>query len=102
MKKKSRQVKVRAEVVFREEDEGAFLFDPDNGRLCYLNAIGIDIWKMCQRCLAEDDIVEALVESYSGAPPQQIASDCAAFLDELDRLGFTEHREQDELHHGQS
>lgn len=90
MNENPRIVKVRDDIVFREEDDGAFLFDPDNGRLCYLNPVGIDIWNLCRQPIAEDAIVHALVESYSGTPQAQITSDCASFLDELERLGFLE------------
>jgi hypothetical protein len=87
-------VKVRDDIVFREEDDGAFLFDPDNGRLCYLNPIGIDIWKLCRQPIAEEAIINALFESYSGVTQEQIASDCASFLNELERMGFLEHPEE--------
>lgn len=90
MTARARKVHIRDDVVLREEDEGAFLFDPVNGRLCYLNQIGIDILKMCRQPVAENDIVNALAASYPEAPPKQIAADCGSFLEELNRLGFTE------------
>jgi hypothetical protein len=81
-------IQVRDDVVFREEDDGAFLFDPENGRLCYLNDLGIDIWKMCRGAATREDIVKALTANYPGTSQAQIASDCASFFQELERLGF--------------
>ena len=89
MAEKERTVKIRDDVVLRKEDEGAFLFDPENGRLCYLNAIGIDIFNMCRRPLTAKEITRLLCERYPEEAQERIESDCTLFISELDRLGFT-------------
>jgi hypothetical protein len=88
MTDKTQTIKVRDDIVLREEADGAFLFDPENGRLCYLNDVGIDIWKMCRKAPARDQVVTALAAEYPEVSQAQIKSDCASFFEELDRLGF--------------
>jgi hypothetical protein len=78
----------RQEVVLREEDDGAFLFDPDSGRLCYLNEVGITIWKMCGQPINRTDIIHNICAEFPEIPEKQVCDDCAAFLGDLDRLGF--------------
>ena len=83
-----RTFKIRDDVVLREEDAGAFLFDPENGRLCYLNTIGIDVWNMCRRPVTADHVTRSLISQYPDESADRIASDCGSFLSELDRMGF--------------
>ncbi len=78
----------RQEVVLREEDDGAFLFDPDSGRLCYLNEVGIAIWKLCLQPINRAEIVNKICAEYPQIPEKQISDDCSAFLGDLERLGF--------------
>lgn len=81
-------LKIRDDVVLRREADGAFLFDPENGRLCYLNPIGIDIWNMCRQPVTADQVTRRLAEQYPEESGEKIASDCKSFLNELQRLGF--------------
>ena len=34
-------IKIKQDIVLREEEEGSFLFDPNTGRICFLNEIPI-------------------------------------------------------------
>lgn len=86
-----RKIKIRDDVVLREEDEGAFLFDPENGRLCHLNIMGIDVWNMCRQPVTEDHITRSLIALYPEESADRIASDCGSFLSELSRLGFIDY-----------
>lgn len=88
MSRKQDMVRVRKEIVLREEDDGAFLFDPDSGRLCYLNEVGIAIWKLCRKPIEQDYIIEWLAAEYPDISDTQLADDCTAFLNDLDNLGF--------------
>ena len=88
MSTKSEQVKINPEIVLREEDEGAFLFDPDSGRICYLNDLGITIWKLCQKPTETERIVHAISAEYPDIAPERISEDCRSFLDDLQGFGF--------------
>ena len=83
-----KEVFIKQEIVFREEDEGAFIFDPDSGRVCYLNDLGIVIWKSCEKAKTPDKLVDVISPDYPDVPKQQIRKDCLNFLEDLEKLGF--------------
>ena len=84
----TRKVVLREEIVFREEDDGAFLFDPDSGRICYLNNLGIVIWKLCETAMTPDQLVGEISSEYPDVPKQKIKEDCLKFLEDLVNLKF--------------
>ena len=49
--------KANPEIVLRTEEDGAFLFDPDSGRICFVNEVGISIWKLCEDPASLADII---------------------------------------------
>ena len=77
--------RIRKGIVFREEDDGAFLFDPNNGRICYLNEVGIAIWKMCDNHTTEKAIIRKLYSEYGDVSEEKISEDCSRFIDNLKR-----------------
>ena len=84
----SEKVKINPDIVFREEDEGAFLFDPDSGRICYLNELGITIWKLCKKPVETERIIKSISSEYPAVSPEQISKDCLSFLKDLQGFGF--------------
>ena len=88
MSGKNTEIKVKKDIVLREEEEGAFLFDPDIGRKCYLNELGVDIWKSCRENRTLDMIIKRLSDEYTDIPREQIADDSTKFLNDLENLGF--------------
>jgi hypothetical protein len=88
MSAKSERVRINPDIVLREEDEGAFLFDPDSGRICYLNEVGITIWKLCRKPIETDRIITEISSEYPEITPEQISKDCLSFLDDLKDFGF--------------
>jgi hypothetical protein len=77
-----------SEIVLRMEDDGAFLFDPDSGRICYVNEAGIAIWKKCKNPASLAQILHHLESEFADVPAEQAAADCREFLCQLDKLGF--------------
>ena len=88
MSAKSERVRINPEIVLREEDEGAFLFDPDSGRICYLNELGITIWKLCKKPMGTERIINTISSEYPEVAPERISKDCLLFLDDLQGFGF--------------
>ena len=88
MSKKKEQLETNPEIVFREEDDGAFLFDPDTGRLCYLNELGAVMWKHIGRQLSKKAIIEMVAAEYPDVPGTRISSDCRQFIQDLQAFGF--------------
>ncbi|OIP63800.1 MAG: hypothetical protein CO150_08480 [Nitrospirae bacterium CG_4_9_14_3_um_filter_53_35] len=87
---------INQEIVLREEEGGAFLFEPDTGRLCHLNALGTSIWKLCRKPITSAQIIDEICKEYPATPQEQISKDCLLFLEELDQLGFFANREDHE------
>lgn len=85
---KGETVRINPAVVLREEDQGAFLFDPDSGRICYLNEVGITIWKLCRKPIETDRIITKISSEYPEITPERISKDCLSFLDDLKGFGF--------------
>ena len=88
MSVKSERVRINPDIVLREEDEGAFLFEPDSGRICYLNELGITIWKLCKEPMETERIINTISSEYPDVAPERISSDCLSFLDDLKGFGF--------------
>ena len=88
MSRNNLNLPVNPEAVFREEDEGAFLFDPDTGRICYLNDLGCTIWKLLHRAVPRSNIVAHIAADYPDISRERIAEDCSRFLDHLAAFGF--------------
>jgi hypothetical protein len=76
------------EIVLRTEEDGAFLFDPDSGRICFVNEVGITIWKLCTNPITLTDIIQHVEGEYDAVPAAEVAADCRGFLEQLDKLGF--------------
>lgn len=81
-------IRINQDIVFREEEEGAFLFDPDTGRICYLNELGVHIWKSCREPQTPERLASEICLNFPEVPKDQIIKDCMKFLEDLGRLGF--------------
>lgn len=81
-------IHIKADIVLREEDDGAFLFDPDTGRICYLNGLGVVIWRLCENPITQEQIVRELSLEYTDVTAETISKDCSTFLDHLYQFGF--------------
>ena len=79
---------VNHEIVSRTEDEGTFLFDPNTGRICYLNDTGIDIWKFCKKPVTLKQVINEICSEYPEMTRNQISSDCQKFFNDLMKFGF--------------
>ncbi len=82
------EIHIKTDVILREEDDGAFLFDPDTGRICYLNEIGVVIWRLCENPITQEQIVSELCSEYTDVTEETISKDCSTFLDHLHQFGF--------------
>ncbi|MCP3951972.1 MAG: PqqD family protein [Desulfobacterales bacterium] len=76
------------DIVLRTEEGGAFLFDPDTGRICFVNDVGITIWRLCKKPAALAEIIHQVELNYTEVPSQKVAADCRDFLGQLGKLDF--------------
>jgi hypothetical protein len=88
MSDETAEIRINQDIVFREEEEGAFLFDPDTGRIFHLNELGMRIWKSCVKARRPEQIIKDICLDYSDISQEQIERDCMKFLEDLGRLGF--------------
>lgn len=70
-------------IVFREEEDGAFLFDPDTGNLKYLNKSAKETYLMLNGQNDLNQVSNRLSELYPDAGSEQIRNDVVSFLQEL-------------------
>ncbi len=75
-------------LVFRKEDEGAFLFDPDTGSLYCLNPTGAMVYERCQDGASYEDLLSTLVAGCEGVVEEEVRKDLKAFLEEMKERGF--------------
>jgi len=81
------------ESVFRKEEEGAFLFDPDTGNLKYINNMGVNIYQLCDGGMSVGDIIALVAENYKDISGVQIANDIKNFLKTLIEMKFLNAKE---------
>lgn len=75
-------------IVYREEDDGAFLFDPDSGDLRYMNQSGKETFAMVKGGRDFQQIVAGLSGLYPEVEPPRIQSDVESFLADLAESHF--------------
>ena len=76
------------DIVFREEDEGAFLFDPDSGNLKYLNLTGKETFSMLDGEKDIGQLTTELQQQYPDIEPEQIRKDLEDFVKVLEMNNF--------------
>ncbi|MEW6077759.1 MAG: PqqD family peptide modification chaperone [Thermodesulfobacteriota bacterium] len=76
------------DIVFREEDEGSFLFDPDSGELKCLNLMGAVIWKLLDGSHSPGAIISMISDRYPDIPSSNIQQQVQSFLQELINMGY--------------
>ncbi|HNQ29263.1 MAG: pyrroloquinoline quinone biosynthesis protein PqqD [Methanoregulaceae archaeon PtaB.Bin009] len=76
------------QIVLREEfDDWALLFDPDTGKVCGLNPVGVRVWKMIDGKRTVHDISMMVQDSYPDAP-DSVLEDVTAFITEITEKGY--------------
>ncbi|MFH1993683.1 MAG: PqqD family protein [Pseudomonadota bacterium] len=78
-------------IVFREEDDGAFLFDPDTGNLKYLNKSAKETFLMIDGQNDSSQITNRLLKLYPDEDSEQVRNDVESFLQELLSNNFVFH-----------
>lgn len=79
---------INKEIVYREEDDGAFLFNPDSGNLKYMNLTGREIFLMLKE---KWDLSQAIAHIHGQHPDvdqNQIQKDVEVFLGQLEENTF--------------
>mgnify|MGYP000856976635 FL=1 len=83
-----KRLKKNPEMVFRKEEDGAFLFDPETGNLKYINTNGVGIYELCDGRKAVGEIIEQMVKFYPEVAAEQIIADTNDFLRSMTQMKF--------------
>jgi hypothetical protein len=75
--------------VLREEDEEAFLFNPETGAIKVLNPTGTFICKLCDGTNDTAGIITKILESFE-AEEENVKKDLDSFLEKTKEMGFVE------------
>jgi hypothetical protein len=86
--KKEDCYKTNPEMVFRKEEEGAFLFDPRTGNLKYLNATGVIVYELCDGVNTVKDIHMLIAKLYPEIETEKLATDTELFFENLLSMHF--------------
>lgn len=73
----------RDDVICREEEFGAIIFDPLAGRMHKLNQDGYTIWNLCDGETDIDAIVNTLAEK-EGEDPDEVKEAVETFLKDME------------------
>lgn len=80
------------EGVYRKEEDGAYLFDPDTGKLKYINRTGADIYDLCDGKTNVGDIIRRFQEQYPEVTTKRIEEDIRGYLEDLIGSTFLQKR----------
>ena len=73
--------KMKRETVVREEDDGAFIFDPVTDALSAVNETGLLILGQIDGKKTLADIIDAVAAGFPDVEPEQVGRDVEAFID---------------------
>ena len=76
------------QLVYREEEDGAFLFNPDTGNLKYMNLTGREIYLSLGDQCDVNRLINHLLELFPEVERRRIEKDAEDFLKELEENGF--------------
>jgi hypothetical protein len=84
----TKRYKQNEEIVYREEADGAFLFDPDTGNLRYMNRSGRETFLMLKGDKDTKQVIDSMLELYPDVEPVQMQNDVEDFLKNLEESHF--------------
>ncbi|MBN1354130.1 MAG: PqqD family protein [Candidatus Omnitrophica bacterium] len=87
---KKLRVKKGKDLIFRKEEEDAFIFTPEDANIRTLNENGAFIWEMIEKKERYDEILKSLCLKYPKVAKNRIKKDLDRFLGELKKRGLIE------------
>ena len=79
---------ISSSAIYRDEDDGAFLFDPESGNLKYLNLSAKELFLMIDQNNDITQLIQHLQDIYPDADKDQIQKDVEEFIQQLEENGF--------------
>jgi hypothetical protein len=75
-------------IIFRKEENGAYLYDPDSGNLKYINRVGTSIYELCDGLHPVEGMIFRIAREYPDVPMDQVEKDVDRFLADLLQMDF--------------
>ncbi len=76
----TQRYKINKEIVYREEDNGAFLFDPDSGNLKYMNPTGKETFLILKEKGDVGQAISHIHGQYADVDQEQVRKDVKNFF----------------------
>ena len=76
-------LKLKPNIVLREEGDEGFIFDADSGSIKLVNELGVFILKLCDGSHTEEDIIDCIMEEYDVSSREIAQSDLMGFISTL-------------------
>jgi hypothetical protein len=77
-----------SQIIFRKEENGAYLYDPDSGSLKYINRVGTFLYELCDGLHLVEGMTFRIACDYQDVSVNQIEQDVDRFLADLLQMGF--------------
>ena len=81
--------KQNKEVIFRQEQDEAILFNPDNSDIVVINSTGCFIWPMCNGKNTKENIAAKIAEKFD-VDKKKASKDLEGFISDLEKRNFLE------------
>ncbi|MCX5823405.1 MAG: PqqD family peptide modification chaperone [Deltaproteobacteria bacterium] len=75
-------------IIFRKEENGAYLYDPDSGNLKYINRVGTFLYELCDGLHLVEGMIFRIAREYQDVPMDQVEKDVDHFLADLLQMDF--------------
>lgn len=94
MEMKDKTFVMNKDFVFREEEEGAFLFNPQTDELHCVNGVGMFICKLCNGKNHMDEICKRIWEEFDvDVEPHRLRQEVESFIERMLALNLLKERE---------
>ena len=87
MKRECRFIQ-NTQIIFRKEENGAYLYDPDSGNLKYINRVGTSLYELCDGLHPAEGMIVRIAGEYQSVPMDQVEKDVDRFLADLLQMDF--------------
>lgn len=77
------------DVIFREEEDEAIIFNPDNSDIVVINSTGCFIWSKCDGKNTREDLINNIIEEFD-TTAEVAKKDLEQFLSDLEKRNFVE------------
>jgi methyltransferase-like protein len=75
------------EVIFRQEEDEAIIFNPDNSDIIVINSTGCFIWQSCDGKNTTEEIVNKMLDELD-VTAERANKDLDQFLSDLEKRNF--------------